>query len=247
MEPTQPLANQPRREQVYAALHGVLDPELDRSVVELGFTFDVSVVDDTATVTFRLPTFWCSANFAWIIAEDMRLALGAVPGLRRAEIRLVDHFASDRINQGIAGGLSFRDTFLGEAGGDLAELRATFRRKAFLGRMSALIEALRDLGWSDERIAAAQIGDLAKIEEQASARPLVDRYFELRAYFGGPCQPRDAAFRTAAGEALMAAQLPAYLRDIRMTRRGVEANGEMCRILLAERYEGSGRRGDAQA
>ena len=206
MEPTQPLANQPRREQVYAALHGVLDPELDRSVVELGFTFDVSVVDDTATVTFRLPTFWCSASFAWIMAEDMRLALGAVPGLRRAEIRLVDHFASDKINQGIAGGLSFRETFLGEAE-----------------------------------------GDLAGIAEETSARPLVDRYLELRAYFGGPCQPGDAAFRTAEGETLMAARLTAYLRDIRMTRRGVEANGEMCRILLAERYEGSGRRDHAEA
>ena len=28
------------------------------------------------------------------------------------------------------------------------------------------------------------------------------------------------------------------LKDIRMTRRGVEANGEMCRILLEERYRG---------
>ena len=247
MEPIEPSAHDRRLEQIYAALHGVLDPELDQSVVELGFMSDVCVVDDTATVTFRLPTFWCSANFAWIMAEDMRLALGAVSGLRRAEIRLVDHFASDKINQGIAGGLSFRETFLGEAEGDLAGLRATFRRKAFLGRMSALIEALRDLGWSDERIATARIGDLAGIAEETSARPLVDRYLELRAYFGGPCQPGDAAFRTAEGETLMAARLTAYLRDIRMTRRGVEANGEMCRILLAERYQGSGRRDHAEA
>jgi hypothetical protein len=207
---------------------------------------EVSVVDAAATVTFRLPTFWCSANFAWIMAEDVRLALAGLPWLRRADIRLLDHFASDKINQGIAGGQSFRETFLGEAGGDLAELRATFRRKAFLGRMSALIEALRDLGWSDERIVTVQIGDLAEVEEQAS-RPVIDRYLELRAFFGGPCQPSDAAFRTAEGEPLTAAQLPVYLRDIRMTRRGVEANGEMCRILLAERYEGSGRRDHAEA
>jgi hypothetical protein len=29
MKPTEPLADEPRLEQVYAALHGVLDPELD--------------------------------------------------------------------------------------------------------------------------------------------------------------------------------------------------------------------------
>src|SRR5579863_9447139 len=114
---------EPRLEQVYAALRGVLDPELDQSVVELGFLSEVSVLDDDVTVTFRLPTFWCSANFAWIMAEDMRLALGTLPWLRRAEIHLQDHFASDKINQGIAGGQGFRETFLAEAGGDLGELR----------------------------------------------------------------------------------------------------------------------------
>jgi metal-sulfur cluster biosynthetic enzyme len=233
------------RQQVLAALHDVLDPELDQSLVALGFISDIAVVDEVVTIVFRLPTFWCSANFAWIMAEDIRLALGALPWLRHADIRLLDHFASDKINQGIAGGWSFRETFLGEAGGDLGELRATFRRKAFLGRMSALIEALRELGWSDERIAATQIGDLAEVDNPAPFRRLIDRYLELRAFFGGPCQPGDAAFRTAKGDVIVAARLSAYLRDIRMTRRGIEANGEMCRILLAERYGGGADRREA--
>ena len=43
------------------------------------------------------PSFF-SANFAWIMAEDMRLALDMLPWLRRADIRLVDHFAADQIN-----------------------------------------------------------------------------------------------------------------------------------------------------
>ncbi len=237
----EPSVRQHRIDEIHTALDKVLDPELDQSVVELGFIADVAVAGDTATVAFRLPTFWCSATFAWIMAEDMRLALGTLAWLRRADIRLLDHFASDKINQGIADGRSFREAFQGEAGDDLAGLRATFRRKAFLGRMSALIEALRELGWSDEQIVAARIRDLAGVDDPASVRSLIERHLELRAFFGGACESDDAAFRTAEGQALPSAQLPTFLRDIRMTRRGVEANGEMCRILLAERYGGPSR------
>lgn len=233
--------------QVWIALRRVGDPELDESIVDLCFLSAVSVVGDTAEVVFRLPTFWCSANFAWIMAEDMRLALQELPWLRRIDVRLIDHFAADRINRGIAAGLSFRETFAGEAGGDLGELRATFRRKAFLGRMSALIEALREHGWRDAAIVTARIADLAVMRSEPPFRSLVDRYLELRAFFGGPCEADDVAFRSAEGNPIPASGLPAYLRDIRMTRRGVEANGEMCRILLAERYGGPTARGDGDA
>jgi metal-sulfur cluster biosynthetic enzyme len=234
--------------QVWTALRQVADPELDESIVDLGFVSAVNVAGgDTAEVIFRLPTFWCSANFAWIMAEDMRLALHALPWLRRADIRLIDHFASDRINRGIADGLSFHETFAGEAGGDLGELRATFRRKAFLGRMSALIEALREHGWSDDAIMTARIADLAEMPGEPPLRSLVDRYAKLRAFFGGSCKADDVAFRTAEGDPIPASGLPAYLRGIRMTRRGVEANGEMCRILLAERYGEPTSRADGGA
>jgi metal-sulfur cluster biosynthetic enzyme len=233
-----PIKPQSKVDAVWAALRDVSDPELDQSVVDLGFISEVRVNGDAATVAFRLPTFWCSTNFAWIMAEDMRLALRALPWLRRADIRLIDHFAADRINAGIADGKGFRETFAGEAGGDLAGLRATFRRKAFLGRMSALIEALRARGWSDKRIVTVCIADLAPAAEEPGLTALVLRYVELRAFFGGSSRPDDIAVRTADGDPISAINLPAYLRDIRMTRRGVEANGEMCRILLAERYLG---------
>jgi len=234
-------------EQVWTALRQVADPELDESIVALGFVSAVNVAGDTAEVVFRLPTFWCSTNFAWIMAEDARLALQELPWLRLADICLIDHFAADRINRGIADGLSFRETFAGEAGGDLGELRATFRRKAFLGRMSALIEALREHGWSDERIVTARIADLEEMRGTPPLRSPVDRYMEQRAFFGGSCQADDVAFRTAEGDPIPASGLPAYLRDIRMTRRGVEANGEMCRILLAERYGEPTAQGDGGA
>jgi metal-sulfur cluster biosynthetic enzyme len=234
-----------RAAEVRAALAGVTDPELDESVVDLGFISRLAVEGDSATIEFRLPTFWCSANFAWIMAEDMREALAGLPWLRRKDIRLVDHFAADRINAGIAEGGGFAAAFEGEAAGDLTKLRDTFRRKAFLGRMSRLIEALRTAGRSGAEILAVSVADLRALATGAATAPseevgelagLAQRYLALRGIYGGPATLADPAFRTADGEAIAASALGAWLRDIRMTRRGVEANGEMCRILLKGRY-----------
>ncbi len=224
------------------ALADVTDPELDESVVDLNFISRIAVDGDAASIEFRLPTFWCSANFAWIMAEDMRAALAALPWLRRADIRLVDHFAAGRINAGIAAGGGFATAFREEAGGDLKKLRDTFLRKAFLGRMSRLIEALRAAGRSDAGVIAMTVADLTSLavsaETPGELAGLARRYLALREIYGGPAAPSDAAFRTADGEAIAASGLGVWLREIRMTRRGVEANGEMCRILLQGRYGG---------
>src|SRR4029079_2854943 len=93
-----------------AALGEVTDPELDESVVELGFIARIDVACDRDEIEFRLPTFWCSASFAWMMAEDMRTALAALPWLKRTDICLVDHFAAERINAGIAAGDDFAGT-----------------------------------------------------------------------------------------------------------------------------------------
>ncbi len=227
--------------EVRDALRLVSDPELDESVVDLGFIGAIEVDRDHVAVRFRLPTFWCSASFAFIMAEDMAAALRALPWIATADIRLVDHFAAERINTGIAAGAGFASTFAGEAGGELIALRETFRRKAFLGRMSRLIDALRAAGWEDGDILALRVADLGRLSATiaSDAEPelaaLAARYLELRALYGGPSEPSDPAFRRPDGSEIAPDALPAFLRDIRMTRRGVEANGEMCRILLAGR------------
>jgi metal-sulfur cluster biosynthetic enzyme len=225
-----------RTQAVWRAIARVADPELDQSIVDLGFVTDVAVDGGRVAISFRLPTFWCSANFAWIMAEDMRSALARLGWVSEAEIRLVDHFAADKINAGIAAGGGFRQAFGAEAADDLAGLRQTFQRKAFLGRMSAVVEALRRAGWSDARLAALCIADLAALSNEPALRPAAERYLELRAVYGGACGPMEPAFRTAEGGDIPAGRLPDYLREIRMTRRSVEANGEMCRILLKQRY-----------
>ena len=88
--------------EVLEALRPVTDPELDESVVDLGFVGEVSVDGGRARISFRLPTFWCSANFAFLMAEDMRAAVQRLDWVKDTEIELVDHFAADRINTGIA-------------------------------------------------------------------------------------------------------------------------------------------------
>lgn len=225
---------------ILAALAPVTDPELDDSVVDLGFIARVAVVGDRAEVDFRLPTFWCSANFAWIMAEDMRAALMQLPWLAQADVRLVDHFAAGKVNAGVAAGQSFRAAFGDEAADNLESIRETFRQKAYLGRTSRLIELLRERGWDDTRILAAKVADLRGLGEGQGDPDIASaatRFLTLRAVYGGPALSADAGFRRLDGTAVTAEGLAAWLRDIRMTRRGVEANGEMCRVLLKARIE----------
>jgi metal-sulfur cluster biosynthetic enzyme len=223
-----------RADEVREALRPITDPELDESVVELGFISDIAVEERRVAVSFRLPTFWCSANFAFIMAEDMRDALARLAWIERSEIRLVDHFAADRINAGIAAGRGFSEVFEVEA--DLGAVRQTFRRKAYLGRMSALIEILRNEGRAAADILAMRIGDLQAIADGPVALASA-RFLERRAGFGGASTPDAFAFHKPEGENIEPRELRDYLRDIRMVRRSAEANGEMCRMLLRARLE----------
>lgn len=233
------IADDGRVADILAALAPVTDPELDQSVVDLGFIAGVSLTGGRAVVEFRLPTFWCSANFAWIMAEDMTRALAALPWLRSSDVRLVDHFAADKVSDGVAAGRTFREAFGEEAAANLETIRETFRQKAYLGRMARLIELLRERGWSDERIVGATVLDIAPLTQtpDSEAAGAAKRYLQLRAVYGGGAADDDAAFRKVDGAVIDAAGLPAWLRDIRMTRRGVEANGELCRMLLKARIE----------
>jgi metal-sulfur cluster biosynthetic enzyme len=228
-----------RTAEILAALRPVTDPELDESVVELGFIGEISIEGDRVRISFRLPTFWCAANFAFVMAEDMREAVHSLDWLEGVEINLVDHFAADRINAGIAQRMGFGETFGPEAAGELTALRESFRRKAYLGRMSALIERLRERSRSAVEIVSTRIGDLEVARDDPGLDRAIARFLELRAVYGGCAERGEAAFRTPEGEAIAADRLSVYLRDIRMARRSAEANGEMCRMLLKARYDGA--------
>ena len=228
------LEGDARSNEIWRALDTVLDPELDEPVTSLRFVTRVSVDGDAVAVDFRLPTYWCSPNFAWIMAEDMRDALAALPWTSAVTVTLAEHLFAAKINSAVNSGTGFGEAFA-DAHGDLTALRATFRRKAYLGRMATLVDSLRAAGRSDTELLAMRVGELRALSGENDVGPPALRYLELRAVFGGPCGADDAAFRTLEGEDIAPDALPSFLRGVRMARRGVEANGEMCRIYLRER------------
>src|SRR5215470_19730855 len=92
-----------RTEEVWSALDTVTDPEIDESVVSLNFVTDV-IVDSRSRVEikFRLPTFWCAPNFAFLMASDMRDAVAELPWVENVTVGLLDHFSADLINRSVA-------------------------------------------------------------------------------------------------------------------------------------------------
>src|ERR1700731_494530 len=75
-----------RQAEIWVCLQGVMDPELDESVTDLNFVTKADVDSENRVhVEFRLPTYWCAANFSFLMADDMRRvvsALGWVKGVR---------------------------------------------------------------------------------------------------------------------------------------------------------------------
>ena len=237
------MAKAGREAEVLACLAAVTDPELDEPVTDLGFVEQVTVGGDgTVSIDFRLPTYWCAANFAYMMAEDMRDAVSALPWVTRVVPRLREHMCADEVNRGVAGGLDFGAAF-GEAGDDesLADLRTTFRRKSFQGRQEALLRALLAQGFGKAALAAMT---MAELERTAVARPdgagLRRRYLEMRARVGGSAGPEDRAFVTAEGAPLTEAGFDEHLRTLASVRIAMEFNGALCRGLLAARDRASG-------
>jgi hypothetical protein len=109
----------------------VLDPELDESILDLGFVRSLELRSGHASVTLRLPTSWCAVNFAYLMAEDVRRALLGVEGIRRVTAGLGDHCAAATA---VNNRRPFAEAFPGEGAASLVALRLTFRREGFLGR-----------------------------------------------------------------------------------------------------------------
>jgi len=213
------------------ALDTVTDPELDRSLVELGFAR--AAVDDAgrALVELRLPTFWCAANFAYLMATDARDAVAGVPGVRSVTVRLVDHFVADEVTANVNEGRSFDEAFPEHTdGAGLEALRRFFWVKAFTARQELLLRRLLADGRSPEEVCAMRVRDLDP--DDADGR----LYLDKRARLGLPVDPELALAIHPNGEAIPPDRLDAYLSRARMTRVCMEANTGLCGGLHATRY-----------
>lgn len=111
---------------LWAQLERVLDPELDESIVRLGFVQRLEQDGSAVRVVLRLPTYWCSPNFAYLMADGVRRVLTELPGIEAVRVELEEHFASEEISSGVTSGRSFRELFPTEAQEELDELRYRF-------------------------------------------------------------------------------------------------------------------------
>ena len=234
---TQDRLLQQRKAEVWAALQGVTDPELDESVTELNFVTHADVdAQSRVHIGFRLPTYWCAANFSFLMADDMRRAVSALPWVEGVSVVLGEHMYADKINTGLAQGLSFQDTFGAEADGDLDELRQTFLVKAFQRRQVALLNHLTGAGHAPEALAAMTLGGLGALPVDAEGAKLVTRYLDRRAVVGAP-RPDALAFITAECAPLKAESFAKYVSGLRRVGINAEFNSALCRGLLSVRFD----------
>ena len=221
-----------RAEQVQACLATVVDPELDESVVDLGFITEVELLaQGEVRIGFRLPTYWCAANFAFLMADDMRRAVQSLTWVTQVQVQLHDHMYAEAINQGVSDGAGFQAAFGVAAEGGLDALRRTFELKAFQRRQEALLQHMLDAGHLSALLVALDLPALQQLPLDGEGERLRERYLERRALAGGGA----LAFVDTKGQPIAADALAGHLRDLRPVGINAEFNGALCRGLLAVR------------
>ena len=143
---------------------------------------------------------------------------------------------ADTINDGLARGRSFQDTFGAEADDDLDALRRIFLVKAYQRRQKVVLDRLESAGYRPESIVALTVADLAELPLDAGGRAAVRRYFERRDVLG-PVRDDALAFLDAEGARLDPGNLPVYLRSLRRVGINAEFNSVLCKGLLSTRFD----------
>jgi len=225
-----------RRQQVLDALAAVRDPEIDEPVHSLRFVADVRIDGADVQVIIQPPTFWCPANFVFLIAGDMRAAVLRLGWVQDFKIRLLEHFAENEIATGINEARPFASVFPQQAGHDVEKLRRDFDGKAFLMRQRSLLLALQKRGLAAEHLLAMTLDEAHAQLANDEERQLWAAYLEKRAALGlHPENPHLVS--DLCGHPV--SDLGAHLRKIKMMASSAAANGEMCRMLVAARQQTS--------
>ncbi len=227
-----------REREVWDRLDRVCDPELDEPITDMGFVEDVKVTGADVDVSFRLPTYWCSPNFAFLMAEGVRREAVALPWSERVRVHLEDHLCSDEMNAAVNAGRTFSDAFaLREDGGDLDEVKEKFDRKAFLRRQETVLTGLRTLGWAPADLASLKLADFCSLALDEDAGSHRDRYVEKLVARGLAIEPDDPAFPDLDGIPLTEAGFADRMSALRMIRINMEFSGALCRGLKQARYK----------
>jgi metal-sulfur cluster biosynthetic enzyme len=226
-----------RKAEVWRRLETVTDPELDEPVTALEFVTRADVdADNCVHIEFRLPTYWCAANFSFLMADDMRSAVRELPWVADVSVVLGEHMYADKINAGLARGLNFQETFGAEADGDLDELRRTFLLKAFQRRQAALLAHLIEAGRDAAGLVEMTLDELVDLEVNEAGARLRTRYLERRPIVSVSLAT-SRAFVDADGDPLQAETLSTYVRTLRRVDVNAEFNSALCRGLLHARFD----------
>mgnify|MGYP001476804174 FL=1 len=223
------------RDEVHQQLAKVYDPELDQPLTELGFIGGVDIAGDKVTVRFRLPTYWCAANFAYMMASDIRERVSELPWVKRVDVLLQDHFHDDEINEGIKNGKTFLAAFP-DATDSLDDLRETFRVKAFQARQERVLRWLIRKGLQEEAILQMRVGDLEELLKKRQVAKLVERYLDIRQERKLPGDISAEAFTNPDGTPIDPGGLELLLHRASSTRLSMEFNTAFCSGLLKTRY-----------
>lgn len=86
-------------EQVYQALSQVMDPELNKSLVELGMVRQVQAEDGRVAITLALTTLACPLKDR--IITDVQAAIFALNGVRQVEVEPVEMNAEEKQRLGL--------------------------------------------------------------------------------------------------------------------------------------------------
>ncbi len=221
-----------RQQAAYDALGAVVDPELDEPITDLGFVRSLEVAGTTVSVHLRLPTSFCSPNFAYLMASDSKDALTGLDWTEQVVVELDDHHDSDLINRGLAADAGYRGTFLHEAESDLDELRVTFQRKA---HTAAMERCLTGLLRADPERDVESLGEVLLADLPAGDH--TDALLRRRATLGLPDDAEALVMVDHLGEGCPPDDVPLRLRMARSTRISIDGNAHFCRGLLGTRYD----------
>jgi phenylacetate-CoA oxygenase PaaJ subunit len=72
---------------IWEALSRIHDPEMPVSLVDMGMVYRVEVRDSTAEIDLTFTSIGCPAMD--MILDDVRTAVGAIPGVERVELDVV--------------------------------------------------------------------------------------------------------------------------------------------------------------
>ncbi|MEX3010577.1 metal-sulfur cluster assembly factor [Hoeflea sp. TYP-13] len=233
-------AVRPSKREVWERLDLVMDPELDEPITEMGFVEDVVIGDDGGVeVTFRLPTYWCSPNFAFLMAEGIRREVSEIPWVAAVRVRLEDHMAADEMNAAVNEGRDFADVFAGLTdGGDLGDLREKFDGKAFQRRQETVINVLLKNGYLSRdlvRMTLAEL-DMINLDDPDWDRARL-RYVDLLVSKAIARFPLDLAFQTYDGVPIAQDGFSKHMETLRGVRLNMEFSGALCRGLKKTRYK----------